>query len=302
MAIPIAFLGTGLMGQPMAARLLARGHPLTVWNRTRAKTAALEAKGAKVAESPGAALAEAEVAVAILENGRVVEEVLFGSGAAGRLRTGALVIDMSSIPPPTARDHAVRLAAAGVGHLDAPVSGGPYGAEAGTLAIMVGGRTEDVARAAPILEIFGRATHVGRSGSGQLAKLVSQGIVAAAIGALSEGLLLAAQGGADPAKVREALIGGFADSKILHIHGQRMLERDFVPGGHARTHLKDLDALLAAAAEAKLELPLARLMHALFADLCRRPGGGDLDHSALLTEIEARNAPARLGAAPDRRP
>ncbi|HEY3919655.1 MAG TPA: NAD(P)-dependent oxidoreductase [Stellaceae bacterium] len=296
----IAFLGIGLMGAPMAERLVAVGHPVTVWNRTAAKAEAIA--GAHIAPSPAAAVAEADVLITMLENGPVVEAVLFGeSGAAAALRRGALPIDMSSSPPPLARDHAQRFAARGIGYLDAPVSGGVVGARAGTLAIMAGGTPEDFARAEPVFAALGRAKRVGPAGSGQLAKCCNQAIVAITIGAVAEALLLAAASGADPAAVREALLGGFADSRILALHGKRMIERDFLPGGRARVQLKDQDTILAAAKEAKLRLPLSECVTALYRDLVAH-GGSEFDQNALLLELERLNAPARLGQTADKIP
>lgn len=297
----LAVLGTGLMGAPMAANLLTAGHGVTVWNRTSAKTASLVEKGAVAALSPSEAVAGADVVVTMLENGEVVTAVLFDSGAADALDPGTLVIDMSSIPPATARDHAVRLEAIGAAHLDAPVSGGTVGAEAATLAIMAGGRREDFDRAAGVFAALGRATHVGPHGAGQVAKLANQIIVGVTIGAVAEALLLAAAAGADPAAVRQALRGGFADSRILEIHGQRMIDRSFLPGGRAAIHLKDMETILAAAADASVSLPFSKTARELFVSLVAA-GGGDYDHSALLLELERRNAPARVGDAPDTLP
>ena len=296
----IAFLGIGLMGAPMAERLIGAGHALTLWNRTREKAEVVAAGGARVAATPEAAASGSNILITMLETGPVVETVLFGpAGAAAALEPGALVIDMSSSPPPLARDHAQRLAMRGVAYLDAPVSGGVVGARAGSLAIMAGGKAEDFARAKPIFDCFGRATLVGPAGSGQLAKCCNQALVAITIGAVSEALLLAAASGADPAAVREALTGGFADSRILQLHGKRMIERDFVPGGRARVQLKDQDTILAAACDAGLNLPLTECVTALYRDLVTQ-GGGELDQNALLLELERRNAPARLGTGPDK--
>ncbi|HVA15588.1 MAG TPA: NAD(P)-dependent oxidoreductase [Stellaceae bacterium] len=303
----IAFLGIGLMGAPMAERLIAAGHSVTLWNRTAAKAAVIAAAGARVAASPAAAAGEADVLIAMLENGPAVEAVLFGDaalgygGAAAALKPGTLAIDMSSSPPPLARDHAQRFAARGIGYLDAPVSGGVVGARAGSLAIMAGGSAQDFARAQPIFDCLGRANRVGPAGSGQLAKCCNQAIVAITIGAVAEALLLAAASGADPAAVREALIGGFADSRILALHGKRMIERDFLPGGRASVQLKDQDTILAAAKDAGLHLPLSECVTSLYRDLVAL-GGGELDQNALLLELERRNAPARLGAAVDKIP
>lgn len=294
----VAFLGTGLMGAPMAANLVKAGHEVTVWNRSRDKTRPVVDAGAQAAATPAEAVQDAEVAFLMLADGPASTDVLFEQGVADALGAGALVIDCASIPPETARDHATRLAERGIGHLDAPVSGGPSGAEGATLAIMVGGSETDFATGAPLLQALGRATHVGPAGAGAMAKLANQVIVALAIGAVAEGLLLAEEGGADPAKVREAMSGGFADSKILQIHGQRMLDRSFRPGGAARIHLKDLDSILDTARRQELNLPLSETIAGLFRSLVDH-GGGGYDHSAVLLELERMNAPARLGDAPD---
>ncbi len=301
MTTHIGFLGTGLMGAPMAANLLKAGFSLTVWNRTGAKTKPLADAGAKLADAPAGVAEGADAVISMLENGPVVTEALFDRGVADALSPGALVIDMASIPPSTARDHARRLKEKGVGHLDAPVSGGTRGAAEGTLAIMAGGALEDFGRAKEIFQALGRATHVGPPGAGQLAKCTNQVIVAITIGAVAEGLLLAAAGGADPAAVRQAITGGFADSRILQEHGRRMLERDFVPGGPSRMQMKDLDTALEAAGEASLALPITSKLQELFQALLDA-GGNDFDHSALLLELERRSPGVRLGDGPDRLP
>jgi 2-hydroxy-3-oxopropionate reductase len=302
----IAFLGIGLMGRPMAASLLAAGYPVTVWNRSPGKTAPLVDAGARAAATAAEAVSEAvggaEVVFTMMSDGAAVGEVLFGeAGAAAALAEGALVIDCSSIEPARARDHAERLAAIGAGALDAPVSGGPSGAEAASLAIMVGGSEADYARGEPVLQALGRPLRVGPAGAGQLAKLANQIIVGLEIAAVAEALLLASQGGAEPARVREAMSGGFADSLVLQIHGERMLERKFLPGGAARIHLKDFTNIVAEAEACGLELPFSRTALELFRSLVER-GGGGYDHSALLLELEHRNPPARLGTAPDQLP
>ncbi len=297
----IAVLGTGLMGAPMAANLLKAGHRVAVWNRTRAKTEPLVEAGATAAATPADAVVGADAVVTMLESGPVVTSVLFESGAADALVSGALVIDMSSIPPSTARDHAARLEAGGARHLDAPVSGGTVGAEAATLAIMTGGHRDDFDRAADVFAALGRATHVGPHGAGQIAKLANQIIVGVTIGAVAEALLLAAAGGANPAAVREAMSGGFADSRILELHGQRMIDRKFLPGGRSAIHLKDMETILAAAQDVSVTLPFSETARQLFSSLVAS-GGGDYDHSALLIELERRNAPARVGDAPDTLP
>lgn len=295
----IGFLGTGLMGRPMAERLLAAGYQLTVWNRTVAKTAPLAEAGASVAETPAEAVRDADLVCLVLEAGPAVESVLFETGAHKAISRGKVLVDFSSIAPPIAQAHAAALQPFEIEHLDAPVSGGPYGAEAGTLAIMAGGTPEAFAIAEPVLRHLGTPILVGPSGTGQIAKLGSQTIVASAISAVSEALLLAKANGADPAKVREALFGSFADSQILRIHAMRMLGRDFRPGGHVRTHRKDLDAAIASAESAGLDLPMLRFLHRTFVKLCDS-GLGDADHAALILGLEARNRPLRLGCAPDR--
>jgi 2-hydroxy-3-oxopropionate reductase len=298
----VAFLGMGLMGAPMAERLIAAGESMTLWNRTSSKAEALVKAGTRVAATPAEAAADADILITMLETGPIVDAVMFGpDGAAAALKPGALVIDMSSSPPPQAREHAKRFAERKIGYLDAPVSGGVVGAAAGTLAIMAGGNATDFARAKAIFDKLGRATLVGPAGSGQLAKCCNQAIVAITIGAVSEALLLAAASGADPAAVREALMGGFADSRILTLHGKRMIERDFIPGGRARVQLKDQNTILAAAKDADLHLPLTEAVTALYRDLVDH-GGSELDQNAVLLELERMNVPARLGDAPDKKP
>lgn len=284
----IALLGTGLMGTPMAGRLLAAGMPLTVWNRTPQKAAFLLSRGAQWASSPAEAVSGAEVVVTMLADGPAVSEVLGSGGVARAMEEGALFVDMSSIPPEMARKQAELLASGAVEALDAPVSGGVVGAENGTLAIMAGGTPEAFRRARPLFTVLGKATHVGPAGSGALAKLANQLIVGVTIGAVAEALLLVKAGGADPAAVREAIRGGFAESRVLELHGARMLGRDFVPGGRSATQLKDMETALNTAASVGVELPLTMRSTQLYRDfVCQ--GGGDLDHSALLLALEKIN-------------
>jgi len=288
-SVNVAFLGIGLMGSRQAKRLLDASYPLTVWNRSREKAEALTASGAHVVDTAPEAVSSADVVILMLENGRIVTDVLFSQGVAEVLKPGAILIDMSSIKPAEAQEHAKHLKERNVHHIDAPVSGGTLGAEQGTLAIMAGGEAEVFSRVEPILKIMGRPVHVGRHGAGQLAKLANQIIVGVTIGAVAEALLLAQRGGADPAKVREALRGGFAESRILELHGQRMVERDFITKGRSVTHLKDLDNALDAAERIDLDtLPYTALTADLFR--CLIENVGDLDHSGLLVELERRNA------------
>ena len=284
----IAFLGIGLMGYPMARRLCEAGHEVHAWNRNRAKAERLLPFGAHVHETPVQAVSGVECVITMLENGEVVESVLFGQGTAEAIARGAAVIDMSSIRPEQARDHARRLAARGVSHLDAPVSGGTIGADQGTLAIMAGGEAAPFERATAVFTALGRSTHVGPSGAGQLAKLANQMIVGITIGAVAEALLLCEKGGADPAKVREAITGGFADSRILQVHGQRMVTRNFTPGAHMTVQLKDMRNALATAAGVGLEVPITGLLEQLYADGVAH-GLSEIDHAGLFVELARRN-------------
>jgi 2-hydroxy-3-oxopropionate reductase len=284
----IAILGTGLMGFPMARRLCEAGHAVQAWNRSREKAERLAPFGATVHANAADAVRGAEIVVCMLESGPVIEEVLFRQGVADAMRAGTLFIDMASIQPREARDHAARLAERGVAQLDAPVSGGTVGAENGTLAIMVGGKAADFERARPVLQVFGRATHVGPAGAGELAKLANQMIVGITIGAVAEALLLCAKGGADMAKVREAIGGGFAESRILQLHGQRMVERDFAPRAKIAVQLKDMRNALATAEEIGFDAPVTALFEQLYAAASEH-GLTDLDHSGLFVELASRN-------------
>ncbi len=284
----IAFLGTGNMGLIMARRLCEAGHALQVWNRTPGKADSLSPLGATVHAQAGAAVAAADMVVSMLENGSALEDVLFAQGAAAAMKPGALFIDMASIQPREARDHAARLGALGVAHLDAPVSGGTGGAAQGALVIMVGGKAAEFERALPVLRVFGRATHVGAHGAGQLAKLANQMIVGITIGAVAEALLFAAHGGADMARVREAITGGFADSRILQVHGQRMVARDFSANARLSIQLNDMRNALATAQEIGFDAPVTTLFERLYAEGVEH-GLGDLDHSGLFVELASRN-------------
>ncbi len=284
----ITLLGIGLMGLPMGQRLREAGFAVTAWNRTQEKALRLAAHGARVAHTAAQAVREADVVITMLENGDIVDSVLFGQGVAQVLRPGTLVIDMSSIKPAQARDHARRLAEHGARHLDAPVSGGTVGAEAGTLAIMAGGDAADFEQARPIFAALGRATHVGPHGAGQLAKLANQMIVGITIGAVSEALLLAARGGADMTQVREAIRGGFAESRVLEVHGQRMVERDFAKRAAMSVQLKDLRNALETAESLDFQAPITRLFAGLYADAVEH-GIAEYDHSALFVELARRN-------------
>lgn len=285
----IAFLGTGLMGAPMAANLAAAGFRVTAWNRTAEKSEKLQEHGVAVSPDARTACDDCEVAVVMLSSGPVCREVLFGDdGVAAVMPRGTLLVVMSSISVAEAEELAAKAAKLGLRWLDAPVSGGEAGAKAATLSIMIGGNLKDVEAARPVFEALGRPVHIGPVGTGQLAKLVNQLTVASTLVAVSEALLMAEAGGADPAKVREALLGGFARSHILEMHGQRMIDRDFTPGGPAKYQIKDTAAAQALARDLGLQLPMLDLAHNLFSTLVDG-GGGELDHSALILELRRRN-------------
>ena len=276
------------MGLPMAQRLCATSHSISVWNRSPDKAVSLTALGATVHLQAIEAVKSSDIVISMLESGPVVEDVLFNQGVAGAMKPGTLFIDMASIKPREARDHAARLDALGIAHLDAPVSGGVLGAVDGKLVIMVGGKEADFERAQPVFAHFGRATHVGPHGSGQLAKLANQMIVGVTIGAVAEALLFTQRGGADMAKVKEAITGGFADSRILQVHGQRMVERDFAPRGRMSIQLKDMRNALATADEIGFIAPITALLEKLYAEGIEH-GLSDLDHSGLFVELANRN-------------
>ncbi len=283
----VAVLGIGLMGFPMARRLCEAGHTVHAWNRSPEKAQRLAVFGAQVHHQLAQAVASAEVVVSLLEHGDAVADVLFEQGAAAAMRPGALMIDMASIRPEQARDHAARLARFGVAHLDAPVSGGTIGADQGTLAIMAGGQAADFERAQPVFAALGRATLVGGHGAGQLAKLANQMIVGVTIGAVAEALLLCEKSGVDPARVMQALAGGAADSRILRMHGQRMIERDFEARARMTVQLKDLRNALASARDAGISVPIAALLEQLYSEGVANGLAGH-DHSAVFLTLEQR--------------
>ncbi|WP_413813674.1 NAD(P)-dependent oxidoreductase [Rhizobium sp. Root274] len=284
----IAFLGTGLMGAPMTRRLLAASFPVTVWNRDISKAEALVGNGATLARTAAEAVNNADVVITMLSDGNAVGDVLFAAGVDKALKSGAVVVDMSSIAPPIAKEHSARLSERGISHVDAPVSGGVVGAEAGTLAIMAGGDVSVISDLADVFAALGRVTHVGPSGAGQICKLANQQIVAITIGAVAEAMMLVEAGGASREKFREAIRGGFAESRILDLHGARMVERRFEPGGPSRLQLKDLNAVRAMADKFSLDLPLTAEVREAF-EAFVDDGNGEKDHSALLLHLEKIN-------------
>ncbi|MEO8423547.1 MAG: 2-hydroxy-3-oxopropionate reductase [Actinomycetota bacterium] len=284
----IGFIGLGIMGAPMARHLLAAGFPLTVHSRSPEPVDELVAAGAERAGSPVEVARASDVVITMLPDTPDVERVMLGEdGIAGGVAAGALVIDMSTIDPGPARAIAEQLASKDVEMLDAPVSGGERGAIDGTLSIMVGGSDHAFARATPILHPMGKnIVHVGPSGAGQITKACNQLVVAATIEAVAEALVLAERSGVDAAKVREALLGGFAGSKILEVHGQRMLDRTFEPGFRARLHRKDARIVLDAAKAADSPIPAFLVVAAQLDRLVDDADRGDLDHSALFTLLD----------------
>lgn len=285
----VGFIGTGIMGGHMARRLADAGFRVKAWNRTPEKAAALAAAGVEAAESAASAATDADVVICMLSSGPVCDEVLLSPGGVlNAMRPGSTLVVMSSIPVETARNQSGQAAHKDVRYIDAPVSGGENGARDGTLAIMAGGVAGEVAALADLFAPLGRATHVGPAGSGELAKLANQLIVASNICAVAEALVLAERGGADPAKVREALLGGFADSTVFRQHGRRMVEGDFAPGGPAKYQVKDTGTALALASSLGLQLPVAEKVDGLFRRLVNE-GGGDLDHSAVFLTLRNMN-------------
>jgi 2-hydroxy-3-oxopropionate reductase len=283
----IGFIGTGIMGKPMAQNLQNAGHRLFFSeHRGKAPAELLGERGAALASLQEVARA-AEIIVLMVPDTPQVEEVLFGEGGlAGGLAAGKLVIDMSSISPSATRDFARRVCESGADYLDAPVSGGEVGARNASLSIMVGGDAQAFERALPLFRALGKnITHVGGSGAGQTAKVANQIIVALNIQAVAEALLFAARNDADPARVREALMGGFAGSKILEVHGERMIEGRFEPGFRIGLHQKDLNLALAGARELGLNLPNTANAQQVFST-CVALGGSDWDHSALIKGLE----------------
>lgn len=280
----IGFIGLGIMGRPMARNLMKAGFRLRVHNRSRAPVDELAAEGATPASSPAEAASGADVVITMLPDSPDVEQVVVGpSGVREGLRPGGVLIDMSTISPIVTRDLASRLAAQGIAMLDAPVSGGEKGAIEATLSIMVGGDEAVFEACRPIFEALGRnIVYMGPSGAGQVTKACNQIVVGVTLQAVSEALTLAARAGVDPARVRQALLGGFAQSRILDLHGARMLEGNFKPGFKVCLHRKDLGIALSTGRSLGVPLLATALVHELLNAL-EAKGRGDWDHSALAT-------------------
>ena len=288
MATPqkIGFIGLGIMGTPMAGHLIQGGHALFLHTR-REVPQPLRAAGGTACASAREVAQRADIVITMVPDTPDVEQVLFGEqGVAAGIGRGKVVVDMSSIDPVRTQDFARRIEALGADYLDAPVSGGDVGAKNATLSIMCGGKAEVFERVKPIFELMGKnISHVGASGAGQTCKVANQIVVALTIQAVAEGLLFASRAGADPAKVRQALMGGLATSRILEVHGERMIKRTVQPGFRIALHQKDLNLALSAARTLGLALPATAQAQQLFG-ACVGQGGAGWDHSGLVRALE----------------
>ena len=283
----VGFVGLGVMGGPMARNLLAAGHDVVAFSRTRASVDDIAADGATAAGSAREVAGQAGVVILMLPDSPQVREVLDGDdGLLAGAREGTLVIDMSTISPVVTREIAAECGDRGIGWVDAPVSGGDVGAREATLSIMAGGSDEDFARAKPLFEALGKTiVHVGPVGSGQVVKACNQVVVALTIEAVSEALVLGSKAGVDPATIIEVLSGGLAANKVMEVRGRNFLEHDFTPGFRIDLHHKDLGIALQTAREYGVALPNTAAVDQMLQAL-RSNGRGDRDHSALLTHIE----------------
>jgi len=284
--LKLGFIGLGIMGAPMAGHLRAAGHELFVTTRSQVP-AELLAAGAVACANAAQVAQKADVIILMLPDTPDVDKVLFGDGGVAQgLSAGKTVVDMSSISPMATKDFAARVNALGCDYLDAPVSGGEVGAKAASLTIMVGGSEATFARVLPLFQLMGKnITHVGGNGDGQTTKVANQIIVALNIAAVAEALVFASKAGADPAKVRQALMGGFAASRILEVHGERMIKRTFKPGFRIALHQKDLNLALQGAKALGVALPQTAAAAQLM-QTCAAQGWDHLDHSALVKSLE----------------
>jgi 2-hydroxy-3-oxopropionate reductase len=282
----VGFIGLGIMGRPMAAHVRAAGHELFVHDHKPAPQALL-AQGATQCDSGKAVAALADIIITMVPDTPHVAAALFGAdGVAQGLSPGKIVVDMSSISPLETKEFATRIEALGCQYLDAPVSGGELGARAASLTIMVGGSESAFSKVKPLFELMGKnITLVGGNGDGQTCKVANQIIVALTIEAVGEALLFASKMGAEPGKVRQALMGGFASSRILEVHGERMIKRNFEPGFRIELHQKDLNLALAAARQIGVALPGTAIAQELF-NACGARGGKAWDHSAMVRVLE----------------
>ena len=282
----VGFIGLGIMGKPMAGHLLAGGHELYAFTRSGV-SAELTSAGAKACKSAQEVAQQADIVITMLPDTPDVEKVLFGEGGiAAGLSKGKVVVDMSSISPLETKKFASRINELGASYLDAPVSGGEVGAKAATLTIMVGGPQATFDQVKPLFEPMGKnITLVGENGAGKTCKVANQMIVAITIEAIGEALVFASKAGADPAKVRQALMGGFASSRILEVHGERLLKRNFTPGFRIALHMKDLSLALSGARELGVALPVTSICQQLFGS-CVANGGAGWDHSGMVQALE----------------
>ena len=283
----LGFIGLGIMGKPMAGHLVAAKQTVYVFNRSMGPVEELSEKGAVACKSSREVAEKSDIIFIMVPDTPDVEAVIFGpNGIAEGVGKGAVVVDMSSISPVATKEFARRLELLEVEMLDGPVSGGQVGAENATLSIMVGGKPEVVKKVMPYFEMMGKhIVHIGPNGAGQTCKVANQIVVALTIEAVGEALLLASKAGADPSKVRTALLGGFAQSRILDLHGERMISRSFQPGFRIRLHQKDLNLALQAARELGLSLPNTASAQELFNSVSAKEGA-DLDHSAMVLALE----------------
>ena len=276
------------MGLPMSKNLLKAGYSLKAYNRTLAKVEVIEKYGAEIAKSIKEVLNDTDVIILMLTDDQAVDKVMKSEEFLKNLKAGSTVIDMSSVKPETAKFHGMNLKSKNINYLDAPVSGGTIGAEEATLAIMVGGDQKVFENHLDILKVMGNPTLVGPLASGQVSKLANQIIVGLTIEAVAEAVTLCEKAGADPKKMIKALTGGWADSKILQTHGQRMINKDFTPKGKTSTQLKDMNNILDCAKEFSLHLPVSTLVKKMYNNLVNN-GHKDKDHSSLYVEIERIN-------------
>ena len=284
----IGFIGTGLMGFPMAKNLLKSGFNLKAYNRSIKKTEPLKELGAEVSKTLSEVVKDNDFIITMLTDDVAIDAIMSNSDFLDNLKSNSTVIDMSSIKPTTAKKYGDILKLKKINYLDAPVSGGTIGAEEASLAIMVGGDQSVFDNSLNILKAMGNPTLVGPTGSGQVSKLANQIVVGVTIGAVAEAIMLCEKAGVDANKFIKALSGGFADGKILQNHGKRMIDKDFSPKGKVSTHLKDMNNILECASDFDTKLPISSLIKEMFNSLVERGNDND-DHSALYKEIENQN-------------
>ena len=284
----IGLLGTGLMGQPVARRLVAAGYSVTVWDRSQEKALQLASAGVKIEQSASQLLADSELIICLLSDATACDEVIFNHDSLQYIGPDTIILMMSTLSPDIVVEQARKAHSVQAHYVDLPVSGGTTGAEKGSLSLMAGGNRQLIDSLRPLLSHLGKVTHVGEVGAGQLTKLANQIIVAGTLSLLSEAFTLAQRGGADPEKVREALLGGFADSTLLQHQGERMVKGDFKARGAAKWQLKDTRSAVALAKQLDLTLPLTETVNQLFSQMIDA-GEGDLDHCAIIKQIQRLN-------------